>query len=182
MATDPWAIALSLSNFGRPTLSLPEKISQFFCLIASMGSDQDSLPHPLFGPGVGHTHCVVTCVVTARSLPVSRVFARCCSHISEGQRTCVNVHEHCPFGVTHVLWVSLVYNSPSELTRKRSMVRIHSGLPFISLNLLGCWRQLVQALVRQPVLYVEYGVGGFESCVFSSPFFLDECYRGCFTN
>jgi len=94
---------------------------------------EDISPCPRSIPPARHA-CVVRCVVTARSLPVSPEVAPCHSATSEEQRICANLHEHCPSCVTPAHSMSVPYSPSSELTRKRSMVRIHSGLPSVSIT------------------------------------------------
>ena len=54
--------------------------------------------------------CVVTCVITLRSLPASGAVGCCRSDTSEGQRHASDPHEHCPFVITDVLQLSLGYS------------------------------------------------------------------------
>jgi hypothetical protein len=54
--------------------------------------------------------CVLLCVVTLPSLPVSGAVACSRSDTSKGSEQASEPHEHCPIVITYVLFVSLGYS------------------------------------------------------------------------
>jgi hypothetical protein len=117
-----------------PFASLFPRFSEFFfCTRAGMFTRP---PHPgtpwTIWRGTireGKRFCVVSCVVTPRSLPVSHGLAVCRLGIEAGQGTRVKPARIQPRRALRSHSVFFGFTTGTELTRKRSMVRIHSGLP-----------------------------------------------------
>jgi hypothetical protein len=86
------------------------------------------------GHGVSFAGCVTACVITLPSLPVSGRLRQCHSVIHKRQGICVKPAWTLPFRVALYRSALFRINAPGDLTRKRSLVRVQSCLPYLSIS------------------------------------------------